>query len=85
MFGLIARYFNILFDLKVVVVVPNETLAAIQQSKYSPWFSKAGDDLFEVNTYIHYCTYTDFLTGNIPLSAVLLVDEIDSLFFADTP
>ena len=38
-----------------------------------------------VNTAINYCTYDDLLTGNIPLSALLLVDEIDSLFFADAP
>jgi hypothetical protein len=30
---------------------------------------------------VFYCTYKDFLTGNIPITAVLLVDEIDSLFF----
>jgi hypothetical protein len=29
MFGLMARYLNIIFNSKVVVVVPNEVLAAI--------------------------------------------------------
>ncbi len=83
MFGLLARYLNIHHKMKVVVVVPNEVLAAIQQQKYSPWASKIGDDLFTNNPDIHYCTYTDFLTGRIPATTVLLVDEIDSLFFAD--
>ncbi len=32
---------------------------------------------------IHYCTYVDLLSGRIPATTVLLVDEIDSLFFAD--
>ena len=85
MFGLMARYLNIIFNQKVVVVVPNEVLAAIQQYKYSPWSSKVGDALFEFNNDIHYCTYNDLLTGNIPFDAILLVDEIDSLFFADIP
>jgi hypothetical protein len=66
-------------------VVPNEVLATIQQQKYSPWSSKVGDNLYAINADIHYCTYIDFLTGNIPVSATLLVDEIDSIFFADTP
>jgi superfamily II DNA or RNA helicase len=83
--GLMARYLNIIFGIKVAVVVPNEVLAAIQQSKYSPWASKIGDALFELKSDIHYCTYSDFLTGNIPFGTILLVDEIDSLFFADTP
>jgi hypothetical protein len=67
----------------VVVVVPNEVLAATQQRKYSPWASKIGDDLFTHHTDIHYCTYADVLTGNIPRDTILLVDEIDSLFFAE--
>jgi superfamily II DNA or RNA helicase len=89
MFGLLARYINThLRDelgSKVVVVVPNEVLVAIQQYKYSPWASKVGDELFRVNSDIHYCTYSDFLTGKIPHSTILLVDEIDSLVFADQP
>lgn len=32
---------------------------------------------------IHYCTYSDFLSGDIPTSTLLLVDEVDSLFFSD--
>ena len=67
----------------MVVVVPNEVLAAIQQQKYSPWSSKIGDDLFTNNTDIHYCTYADVLSGKISTDAILLVDEIDSFFFAD--
>jgi superfamily II DNA or RNA helicase len=43
MFGLMARYINkhLKDELggKVVVVVPTEVLAAIQQYKYSPWAS----------------------------------------------
>jgi len=31
MFGLMARYLNLFYNVKVVVVVPNEVLAAIQQ------------------------------------------------------
>jgi superfamily II DNA or RNA helicase len=85
MFGLMSRYINIIYGNKTVVVVPNEILAASQQKKYAPWASEIGDDLFEVNADIHYCTYFDLLTGNIPLNAVLFVDEIDSLFFADVP
>jgi hypothetical protein len=34
---------------------------------------------------IFYCTYEDFLSGNIPLGTILLVDEIDTLFFNDKP
>jgi len=34
---------------------------------------------------INYCTYADLLTGTVPLSTILLIDEIDSLFFDDTP
>jgi hypothetical protein len=60
-------------------------LAAIQQQRYAPWASKIGNDLFENNTGIHYCTYNDMLTGNIHLNCVLFVDEIDSLFFSDSP
>jgi len=85
MLGLMARYLNLIHNKKVVVVVPNEVLAAIQQDKYSPWSSKIGDDLFTIKADIHYCTYEDFLTGNIPTSAAILVDEVDSLFFADAP
>jgi superfamily II DNA or RNA helicase len=31
MFGLLARYLNLFYNKKMVVVVPNEVLAAIQQ------------------------------------------------------
>ena len=34
---------------------------------------------------VHYCTYENFLTGNIPEGTILLVDEIDTIFFSDTP
>lgn len=34
---------------------------------------------------MYYCTYFDVLTGNIPLDCVLFIDEIDSMFFADSP
>ena len=34
---------------------------------------------------IHYCTYQDLLTGAIPEDTILLVDEIDALFFNDIP
>jgi hypothetical protein len=34
---------------------------------------------------ISYCTYSDFLYGNVPFDTVALVDEVDSLFFADAP
>jgi hypothetical protein len=85
MFGLLTRYFNLL-GTKVAVVVPNEVLAAIQQDMFSPWASKANDDLFDAKAMvINYCTYEDFLTGNIPLSTICLVDEIDFLFFSDSP
>ena len=83
MFGLLARYLNLLHHKKMVVVVPNEALAATQQQRYSPWSSKIGDDLFANNTDIHYCTYADVLMRKISTDAILLVDEIDSLFFAD--
>ena len=85
MLGLMARYINLVHNKKVIVVVPNQVLAAIQQDKYCPWSSKVGDDLFTIKADIHYCTYEDFLTGNIPTSAAILVDEVDSLFFADAP
>jgi hypothetical protein len=61
-------------------------LAAIQQDMYSPWASKAHDNLFDAKAVvINYCTYEDFLTAKIPLSTMCLVDEIDSLFFVDAP
>jgi hypothetical protein len=47
--------------------------------------SKDIGDLFLANTSISYCTYSDFVTGSIPLGTVLLVDEIDSIFFSDAP
>ena len=62
-----ARYLNLTTGKKVAVVVPNEVLAAIQQQKYSPWANKVGDGLFATNSDIHYCTYSDLLTGNIPI------------------
>lgn len=34
---------------------------------------------------VFYCTYDDFITGEIPLETVILVDEIDALFFSDKP
>jgi len=53
---------------------------------YSPWTSKAHDDLFDAKALvINYCTYEDFLNGKIPPGTVCLVDEIDSLFFSDAP
>lgn len=89
MFGLMARYINFSLNInnnkKVVVVVPNETLAAKQQEKYSPWVSKDIRDLSLEDTSISYCTYADFLLGTIPTTATLLVDEVDSLFFGDDP
>ena len=83
MFGLMARYLNLILGFKIAVVVPNEVLAASQQQKYAPWASKIGDDLFTNNPDILYCTYADVLSGKIPATTVLLVDEIDSFFFAD--
>jgi hypothetical protein len=65
-------------------VVPNEVLAAIQQ-RYCPRASKDIGDLIVENASTNYCTYDDLLARKIPLSTVLLVDEIDSLFFSDTP
>ena len=48
--------------------------------------SDVHDELWDENIKsIHYCTYNDFLTGKIPLNAILLVDEIDLLFFNDVP
>jgi hypothetical protein len=79
-----ATYLNLTKRKKVVVVVPNEVLAAIQE-KYAPLSSKDIGDLFLINTEINYCTYSDFFSGSIPLETVLLVDEIDSLFFSDSP
>jgi hypothetical protein len=53
---------------------------------YSPRASKSHSDVFEIiATTVNYCTYEDFLTAKIPLSTICLVDEIDSLFFADSP
>lgn len=68
------------------MIVPNEVLAAIQQDMYSPWASKSHSNVFETKALtINYCTYEDFLTAKIPLSTVCLVDEIDFLFFSDSP
>jgi hypothetical protein len=86
MFGLMAHFINTELKCKVAVVVPNETLATIQQDKYCPMSCKVSSALYDQeNNDIFYCTYTDLLTGNIPLNTVLLVDEIDSLFFGDQP
>lgn len=53
---------------------------------FSNCASKAHDDLLNNQAIdIHYCTYEDFLTAKIPLNTFCLVDEIDSLFFADSP
>ena len=44
------------------------------------------DDLWDDNVKsVYYCTNDDFLTGKIPLNVILLVDEIDLLFFNDLP
>lgn len=85
MFGLMSRYVNKIYAKKTVVAVPNEVLAAIQQTKYSPRSSKDIGDVFLNNTLINYCTYFDVLTGNIPIDTIVFIDEIDSLFFSDTP
>lgn len=34
---------------------------------------------------VFYCTYKDFRKGEIPLDALVLVDEVDALFFNDKP
>jgi hypothetical protein len=67
MFGLMARYLNLTRGIKVAVSVPNEVLAAIQQDKYCHWACRISDNLFnkDVNE-VFYCTYDDFLTGDIP-------------------
>ena len=81
-----ARYLSLTQGVKVVVVVPNEVLAAIQQDKYCPKACRVSDNLFKKDVKeIFYCTYDEFLTGRIPSETVLLVDEIDSLFFSDLP
>ena len=49
-------------------------------------YNETRDDLWDpLVKEVHYCTYPDFLSGNIPEDAILLVDEIDTLFFSDTP
>jgi hypothetical protein len=86
MFGLLAHYLNSQLSRKVVVVVPNEVLAAVQQAKYCPWASKVSSDLYKEQVKeIFYCTYRDFKSGRVPTDALLLVDEVDSLFFGDRP
>ena len=86
MLGLMACYLNRICDLKVAVVVPNDVLAAVQQDKYAPWASRASDDIFKSEAKgVFYCTYEDFLSGKISVETTFLVDEIDSLFFSDTP
>jgi superfamily II DNA or RNA helicase len=85
-FGLMACYIKRFFNMKVAVVVPTESLAAYQQKRYAPWASMIGDDLADSTVIdIHYITYDDFLSGDIPVNTFLLVDEIDSLFFSDSP
>jgi superfamily II DNA or RNA helicase len=84
MLGMMAQYLLIHSQSKVVVVVPNEVLAAIQQQKYAPWASKDIADLFNpASACISYCTYQDALIGAIPFGTTLLVDEIDSFVFSD--
>ena len=57
MFGLMARCTNLRRGAKVVVVVPNEVLAAIQQDKYCPWASRVSDNLFDKDIReVFYCT-----------------------------
>jgi hypothetical protein len=85
MFGLMSNYINEVYNTKVAVIVPNEVLAAIQQDKYAPWASRCHDDLWKNKKDIHYCTYEDFASGRIPKDTILLVDEIDSLFFSEKP
>ena len=71
---------------KVVVVTPTDTLASVQQNKFCPLASDVHDNLWDDKVKnVHYCTYNDLLTGKIPLNAILLVDEIDLLFFKDAP
>lgn len=66
--------------------MPNEVLAAVQQDKYCPWASRISDKLFDKDAKeVFYCTYDDFITGDIPLDAIVFVDEIDALFFNDKP
>ena len=61
-------------------------MAAIQQDKYCPWASKVLDDLYREDIKeVFYCTYKDFRTGKIPLDAIILMDEVDALFFTDKP
>lgn len=44
------------------------------------------DDLWDPNVKeVHYCTYQNFISGDIPKDTILLIDEIDSLFFTDAP
>ena len=86
MLGIMATYLNKKFKQKVAVVVPTDTLAAIQQDKCCILFNKTEDDLWDPEVKeVHYCTYQNFLTGNIPKDTILLVDEIDYLFFNDVP
>ena len=86
MFGLMAHFINTELKYKVAVVVPNETLATIQQDKYCPQACKVSDDLFDASIKeVFYCTYDDFLSGKIPLDTCIFVDEIDTMFFADKP
>jgi hypothetical protein len=85
MIGILAEYFNNEGSTKVAAVIPNEVLAAIQQEKYAPWASRCHDDLWKNKKDIQYCTYEDFATGRIPKDTILLVDEIDSLFFSEKP
>ena len=84
--GIMAVFLNQKHKEKVVVVTPTDTLASVQQTKFCPLASDVHDDLWDDNVKsIYYCTFDDFLTGKIPLNAILLVDEIDLLFFKDAP
>lgn len=86
MIGIMAVFLNQKYKEKVIVATPNDTLASVQQNKFCPSASDVHDDLWDENVKsIHYCTYDDFLTGRIPLNAIILVDEIDLLFFKDVP
>lgn len=86
MVGMMAVFLNQKHNEKVVVVTPTDTLASVQQTKFCPIASDVHDNLWDEKVKsVHYCTFDDFLTGKIPLNAILLVDEIDLLFFNDVP
>lgn len=86
MLGLVAKYLNLFQTKKVAIVVPNDILAADQQKRYAPWSSKDSDTLvLAEETDIHYVSYQNVLSRELPSDLVLLVDEIDSFFFNDEP